>query len=179
MLEMLVTYNFKEMISCGFWVEYQKHLVSPIEAAIDSYLPQSEHTNFSYQCSNISSHGYLISGVLASIHSRIFLRPILLITSIQFHRTQFLFVKLLAILPGYHEMIFDLIVKFLREPPISAIDMWPRIFQEISAGNCVRNLFRDRRCEFSVLPGLGFIQGSNSDVFIILYPWSSFLHSNI
>jgi hypothetical protein len=26
-LDMLVTYNFKELISCGLWVEYQKHMV--------------------------------------------------------------------------------------------------------------------------------------------------------
>lgn len=48
-LDMLVTYNFKEMISCGLWVEYQKHMVYHIEVAIDSYLPQSEDTSFSDQ----------------------------------------------------------------------------------------------------------------------------------
>jgi len=39
-LEILVTYTLKEMISSGFQVAYQKHMVQPIEVAIDSYLPQ-------------------------------------------------------------------------------------------------------------------------------------------
>ena len=124
-----------EWSGCYFIRDFGEGRLCGNEAAWRSGENSRVDTSFSYKFSNISSHGYLISRVILKLfHSRIFLRPVLSISSIQFHRTQLPFVKLLVILPGYHEIIIDLIVKLLRESPISFdIDMCDRDF-------CSRNL---------------------------------------